>query len=72
MKSPGAVSDVNEAIAYGMILDHGGVVWVTLSGQEDSCNLFESCAVDSDQAQRIQEPVSAFPQALCGSVKKNG
>ena len=33
----------------GMILDHGGVVWVTLSDQEDSCDLFESCAVDSDQ-----------------------
>ena len=28
----------------GMILDHGRVVWVPLSGQEDSCNLFESWA----------------------------
>ena len=34
----------------GMILGQGGVVWVTLSGQEDSGDLCESCAVDSDQA----------------------
>ena len=28
----------------GMILDQSGVVWVTLRGQEDSCDLFESRA----------------------------
>ena len=32
----------------GMILGQRGVVWVTLSDQEDSCDLFESCAVDSE------------------------
>ena len=26
----------------GMILDQGRLVWVTLSGQEDGCDLFES------------------------------
>ena len=46
----------------GMILGQGGVVWVTLSEQEDSCDLFESCAVDSDQAciGTLQEDICRF------------
>ena len=40
----------------GMILGQVGVVWVTLSGRENGCDLFESHAVDSDQAKYRNAP----------------